>query len=181
MGSAPRTPRSSLAAGFGAIDGAGRPCYTKTTVFRGAQDRQSNWGSGAADEECTMNPTQAGSFTTPVSNALKATIQHHDSAVIIHARGEIDAANEHTWQDLVTKAAAATTAPEPLVVNLNGLDFMGCCAVAVLAHEAERCRRRGVDVRLVSRDRAVARIIHACGYGDVLPVHPTTESALSAT
>lgn len=104
-----------------------------------------------------MNPTQAGSFTTPVSNALKATIQHHDSAVIIHARGEIDAANEHTWQDLVTKAAAATTAPEPLVVNLNGLDFMGCCAVAVLAHEAERCRRRGVDVRLVSRDRAVAR------------------------
>lgn len=43
-----------------------------------------------------MNPTQAGSFTTPVSNALKATIQHHDSAVIIHARGEIDAANEHT-------------------------------------------------------------------------------------
>lgn len=85
-----------------------------------------------------MNPTQAGSFTTPVSNALKATIQHHDSAVIIHARGEIDAANEHTWQDLVTKAAAATTAPEPLVVNLNGLDFMGCCAVAVLAHEAER-------------------------------------------
>lgn len=71
-----------------------------------------------------MNPTQAGSFTTPVSNALKATIQHHDSAVIIHARGEIDAANEHTWQDLVTKAAAATTAPEPLVVNLNGLDFM---------------------------------------------------------
>lgn len=128
-----------------------------------------------------MNPTQAGSFTTPVSNALKATIQHHDSAVIIHARGEIDAANEHTWQDLVTKAAAATTAPEPLVVNLNGLDFMGCCAVAVLAHEAERCRPRGVDVRLVSRDRAVARIIHACGYGDVLPVHPTTESALSAT
>ncbi|CKR81100.1 Anti-anti-sigma regulatory factor (antagonist of anti-sigma factor) [Mycobacterium tuberculosis GuangZ0019] len=116
-----------------------------------------------------------------MSNALKATIQHHDSAVIIHARGEIDAANEHTWQDLVTKAAAATTAPEPLVVNLNGLDFMGCCAVAVLAHEAERCRRRGVDVRLVSRDRAVARIIHACGYGDVLPVHPTTESALSAT
>ncbi|CLO82228.1 anti-anti-sigma factor RsfA [Mycobacterium tuberculosis] len=66
-----------------------------------------------------MNPTQAGSFTTPVSNALKATIQHHDSAVIIHARGEIDAANEHTWQDLVTKAAAATTAPEPLVVNLS--------------------------------------------------------------
>ncbi|AMC63432.1 anti-sigma-F factor antagonist RsfA [Mycobacterium tuberculosis variant africanum] len=43
--------------------------------------------------------------------------------------------HEHTWQDLVTKAAAATTAPEPLVVNLNGLDFMGCCAVAVLAHE----------------------------------------------
>lgn len=26
-----------------------------------------------------------------------------------------------------------------------------------------------------------AGIIHACGYGDVLPVHPTTESALSAT
>lgn len=89
-----------------------------------------------------MNPTQAGSFTTPVSNALKATIQHHDSAVIIHARGEIDAANEHTWQDLVTKAAAATTAPEPLVVNLNGLDFMGCCATVAARRPTRRSRCR---------------------------------------
>lgn len=75
-----------------------------------------------------MNPTQAGSFTTPVSNALKATIQHHDSAVIIHARGEIDAANEH----------------------LSAVTHLGSAGVGALAAACDRARKQGTECVLVA-------------------------------
>ena len=56
---------------------------------------------------------------------------------------------------------------------------MGCCAFAVLAEEAERCRVRGVELRLVSHQPIVARIVDACGLSRVLPIYPTVDSALA--
>ncbi|CKT01548.1 anti-anti-sigma factor RsfA [Mycobacterium tuberculosis] len=87
-----------------------------------------------------MNPTQAGSFTTPVSNALKATIQHHDSAVIIHARGEIDAPmstlgkiwsrrrprppprRNHSWSTSTASISWAAAQSPSLLTRPNGVD-----------------------------------------------------------
>jgi anti-anti-sigma factor len=112
-------------------------------------------------------------------STLRATTQRNGPVVVIRAGGQVDASNEHTWHRLVFEAASVATQPGPFVVDVNGLDFMGCCAFAVLAAEAERCRRRGVELRLVSCDPCVARVIEACNLGDVLPLHPTTDSALS--
>ncbi len=58
-------------------------------------------------------------------------------------------------------AESFLTQPGPFVFDVNGLDFMGCAAFAVLAAEAERCRRRGVELRLVSCNAGVARAIEA--------------------
>ncbi|MCV7076085.1 anti-sigma factor antagonist [Mycobacterium szulgai] len=112
-------------------------------------------------------------------STLRAITQRNGSAVVIRAGGEIDASNEQNWRSLLAEAAAVAAAPGPLVVDLNGLDFMGCCAFAILADEADRCRHRGIELRLVSRDASMARIIAACGLTGVLPLHPTAESALS--
>lgn len=112
-------------------------------------------------------------------STLRATTQRSGPAVIVRAGGEIDAANEHTWLQLISEAAAVATAPGPFIVDVNGVDFMGCCGFAVLADEAERCHNRGVALRLVSCNPGVARIIRACGLDHALPVHPTTDSALS--
>lgn len=112
-------------------------------------------------------------------STLRAITQRNGSAVVIRAGGEIDASNEQNWRSLLAEAAAVAAAPGPLVVDLNGLDFMGCCAFAILADEADRCRHRGIELRLVSRDASMARIIAACGFTGVLPLHPTAESALS--
>jgi anti-anti-sigma factor len=101
--------------------------------------------------------------------------------VIISAGGEVDAANEHAWRRLVEEAAAVATPPGPLIVDINGLDFIGCCAFAILAAESARCRSRGVALRLVSCDPGVARVIQACNVGGVLPLHPTIETALATT
>jgi anti-anti-sigma factor len=141
-----------------------------------------------------MDLAQAESFPTQVKlsarlvselgdphSTLRATIQRNGPVVIVRAGGEVDASNEHIWDRLVGEAAAVATQPGPFVVDVNGLDFMGCCAFAVLAAEAERCRRRGVELCLVSCDPAVARVIEACNLRDVLSLHPTTDAALSTT
>ena len=48
-----------------------------------------------------------------------------------------------------------------------------------LADEAERCRGRDIELRLVSCKPRVSRIIKACELGDVLRVYPNTDSALA--
>jgi anti-anti-sigma factor len=56
---------------------------------------------------------------------------------------------------------------------------MGCCAYAALAEEAERCRQRGVQLRLVSNQPVVARVVAACGLSELLPVDDSVDAALA--
>jgi len=113
-------------------------------------------------------------------STLRATTDRNGAAVLINAGGEIDACNEHTWRQLVSEAASVVIPPGPFVVDVTGLDFMGCCAFAVLADEAQRCRERGIELRLVSREPIVARIVDACGLNRVLPIYPTSDAALAS-
>jgi anti-anti-sigma factor len=113
-------------------------------------------------------------------STLRATTDRRGPTVVIYAGGEIDACNEHTWRHLVSEAANVVTPPGCLVVDVTGLDFIGCCGFAALADEAERCHRRGVELRLVSRQPVVARIVKACGLGRLLPVYPTADCALAS-
>lgn len=112
-------------------------------------------------------------------STLRATTERSDQIVIVSAGGEIDASNETTWRRLLSEAAAAADRPGPLVIDVSGLDFMACCAYAALGEEAERCRVRGVEMRLVSTQPAVARIVAACGLSELLPVDDSVDAALS--
>jgi anti-anti-sigma factor len=111
-------------------------------------------------------------------STLRATTDRDGPAVIISAGGEIDACNERTWRRLVSEAASVVVPPGPFVVDVTGLDFMGCCAFAVLADEARRCNERGIELRLVNKDSLVTRIVDACGLNSVLPIYPSTDAAL---
>src|SRR4051812_9002416 len=104
-------------------------------------------------------------------STLRATTDRSGPAVLITAGGEVDACNEHTWRQLVTEAASVVTPPGPFVVDVNGLDFMACCTFSVLADEAEQCRRRGIDLRVVSDQPIVSRIVKACGLDALLPIY----------
>ncbi|MCV7353255.1 anti-sigma factor antagonist [Mycobacterium parmense] len=109
---------------------------------------------------------------------LRAVVHRSGLAVIVSAGGEADACNESTWRQLIQEAASVTSAPGTVVVDLTGLDFVSCCAFQALTEESERCRRRGIDMRLVSQRGMVTRIVKACGFADMLPVYPTVDSAL---
>ncbi|BDB43280.1 MULTISPECIES: anti-sigma factor antagonist [Mycobacterium] len=112
-------------------------------------------------------------------STLRATTDRSGQAVVIHAGGEIDACNERTWHRLVTEAATTATAPGPFVVDVTEVDFMACCAYAVLVEAAEQCHERGVELRLVSRAPIVARIVQACGLDSLLPIYPSVDAALT--
>src|ERR1700736_5139662 len=69
-------------------------------------------------------------------STLRATTERCDLAVIVSAGGELDASNDAIWRRLLSEAAMAAAPPGPLVVDISGLDFMGCCAYSALAEEA---------------------------------------------
>jgi anti-anti-sigma factor len=127
-----------------------------------------------------MLSTRLISELAQARSTLRTTTERSDSAVIVHAGGELDASNEATWQHLLGEAIAAARPPGPLVVDTSGLDFMACCAYATLAEAAERCRDRGVELRLVSSQPVVKRLVCACGLSGLLPVDPTVDAALGA-
>jgi anti-anti-sigma factor len=79
-----------------------------------------------------------------------------------------------------TVPATVTTAPGRLLIDTHGLDFMACCAFTALAEEADRCRRRGIRMCLVSRKPIVGRIITAGALGSPLRLYPDVKTALSA-
>jgi len=110
---------------------------------------------------------------------LRITTERNGSSLILRAGGEVDAANEVMWRRVLSQAAAATSEPGPLVVDVNGLDFMGCCAYAALADEADRSRRRGIEVCLVSQKAITRRIIAAGALGSRLRVYPDVGTAVS--
>jgi anti-anti-sigma factor len=134
-------------------------------------------------EPCPVRLTLSAELVSALSSppGLLRAIAHRDgSTVTVYADGEVDAANEHSWRQLLREAAAATTAPGPLLIDTDGLDFMACCAFTTLAEEADRCRRRGIRMCLVSRKPIVGRIITAAALGSQLRLYPDAKTALSA-
>jgi anti-anti-sigma factor len=114
------------------------------------------------------------------NSGLRAITECTGSAVVVQVGGDIDASNESVWRRLVSRSASVAIAPGPFVIDVRALDFMGSCAYAALADEAVQCRRRGVDLRLVSSQPVVARTVTACGLGGLLPMYTTVENALSS-
>lgn len=123
--------------------------------------------------------TRPSSQPSDLHSGLRAVTGCTGSAVVVHVGGDIDASNEVAWQRLVSKSAAIAIAPGPFVIDIRDLDFMGSCAYAVLAQESVRCRRRGVNMRLVSNQPIVARTIAACGLRRLIPLYATVETALA--
>jgi anti-anti-sigma factor len=113
------------------------------------------------------------------NSGLRAITECTGSAVVLYVGGDIDAGNEGAWRRLVSRSAAIAIAPGPFVIDVQALEFIGSCAYATLADEAVQCRRRGVNLRLVSSQPVVARTIAACGLGPLLPIYTTVENALS--
>jgi len=112
-------------------------------------------------------------------STLRVTSERTRAAVIVTVGGEVDASNEDAWKRLLTKMAATAIAPEPFVVDVRNVGFMGWGAVRVLGGAARRCQQRRVS--LVSDQPIVNRMVAAGGLRPVLSVYPTVAAALAPT
>lgn len=127
-------------------------------------------------------PTLSAGATGPLRSGrprLRASSVRNGSAVIVTVAGELDASDGESWSHLLGKMAMAATAPGPFVVDVRNLQSIARSAFATLAREAQRCRRRGFNLSLVSDHPAVVQTVASCGLRPVLLVFPTVEAALS--
>ncbi|WP_343600926.1 anti-sigma factor antagonist [Mycobacterium sp.] len=116
-----------------------------------------------------------------VAARLQTVTDRRDSAVILQARGEVDAYTLPAWQRIVRETAAHATTAGPVIVDITGLDFISCSALATLASQAEVCREQGSDLAMVCRAGVVHRVAAATGLDQRLAIYTTTDAAVRAS
>lgn len=115
-----------------------------------------------------------------VAGRLKIEIGRSGSALIVRARGEVDAYTLTAWRRMLREAAAPADVSGSVIVDISELDFIACSALAVLADQADACRAHGISLIVASRASTVRRIAAATDLGERLSIRPSTEAALLA-
>ncbi|WP_085266852.1 anti-sigma factor antagonist [Mycolicibacter longobardus] len=126
-------------------------------------------------------PVRLGDGPGLPDDGLRVVLERSGAALLVHAGGSVDASNVMVWRRLVGEAAGVTTAPGPLIIETNGLEFMGVCAFAVLVEESARCRSRGITLCLVSGQPIVARVVTAAGLHAELSFFADLDEALGGS
>lgn len=102
--------------------------------------------------------------------------QHGPEARVVTVVGEIDML---TAPDLATFLAAQLTAARLVVVNLDGVWFLGSAGLSVLFHADELAAQQGRDLRLVCNSPAANRALKTTGLREHLPFADSVSDALS--
>ena len=99
-------------------------------------------------------------------------------ACVVTVAGEVDI---YTSPALKTALAAAATEGCPLlIVDLNGVGFIDSSGLGVLVGALRRVREAGGDLRVVSGNETVARILRITGLDQVFSLHAALDEALEA-
>jgi len=112
------------------------------------------------------------------SNTMRGFVERDDSAVIVHVHGEVDACNESTWRRLLGEAASAAAPGAALIVDLTGLKYVSCSALEALIRQSHWCRRYDVQIRLVTEQSVIRKVIRASVPADAMPIFPSIDVAL---
>jgi anti-sigma B factor antagonist len=98
--------------------------------------------------------------------------------VVVGLCGELDAVNTDQF---VTSLSAVAGSGRRIVVDLAGLGFIDCCAVAGLLRVRELALRAGGDLSLAAAAGIVLQLLTLISAADVLPVDASVVAAVAAT
>lgn len=87
-------------------------------------------------------------------------VQHGSEARVVTVTGEVDSL---TAPELATYLTAQLTAARLIVVDLDGVQFLGSAGLAVLFEAKELASQQDCDLRLVCHSRLVNRAIEVTG------------------
>lgn len=140
------------------------------------------------DADTTPTDTAPNSAAAPVipdepldtDPELRLRVTHHaGEAVVVHARGSLDARTTPRLVSLLTPRldCAAST----LVLDLSGVEFVGTAAVGLLIHARLRTASRGLTFHVVDGPRCLNRALHAAQATGAEPftTYPTVPTALT--
>jgi anti-sigma B factor antagonist len=97
-------------------------------------------------------------------------------ACIVTISGEVDIYTSPALKAAL--AAASVDGCRVLVVDLNAVGFIDSSGLGVLVGALRRAREAGGDLRVVSGQEAVARILRITGLDRVFALHATLDEAL---
>jgi anti-sigma B factor antagonist len=132
----------------------------------------------AGDAELVGNPTPDAVETLVRLDVpgLAVVRGRRGKAIVVCADGEVDMTTSSALgQEL---DAAAESAIDLLVVDLNAVTFFGSSGLAALMACHGRCGGRDIAFRVAATQRAVLRPIQLTGLDQELALYPTVEQAL---
>lgn len=92
--------------------------------------------------------------------------------------GEVDIYTSPVLKNAL--AAAAAEGCSKVVVDLNGVGFIDSSGLGVLVGALRRAREAGGELRVVSAQEGIARILRITGLDRVFALHTTLDEALEA-
>lgn len=96
---------------------------------------------------------------------------------LVHAVGEIDTSTAPLLRDQATPGGPA---PALLILEFTGVTFLDSAGLTVLVQLAEWCHERAAAFKIVTRNRAVLRVLRISALDQVLTVVATLDDALPA-
>lgn len=102
-----------------------------------------------------------------------------DKQAVLEVGGEVDMVTSPHLRSAVLDQFAAGT--ELVVLDLDGVTFLGTSGLAVLIEVREAAHAAGVELRIACTARRVLRPLSIAGLVPLFDVHDTVEQALAET
>jgi anti-sigma B factor antagonist len=127
----------------------------------------------AADRP-TVRPVTQSPAEDPISIALEEPMP---GTALLRVTGEVDMLTSPALRSGVADALALQ--PQLLVIELNGIQFLGTSGLAALFEARDEASRRGVELRLVCSSRKVLRPLEIAGLIDLFQIAESVPGALA--
>ncbi|MBK1786485.1 anti-sigma factor antagonist [Prauserella cavernicola] len=109
-------------------------------------------------------------------HGLRIEADHRpDGIVLARVSGEVDLLSAPDLRAWIQEEVAP---PSSLVLDLDGVGFLGSAGLSVLAELAERSIGQQLRWAIVASSRVVLRPLEATGLAAQMPVHPTPDDAV---
>lgn len=105
----------------------------------------------------------------------------HAGTVVVTASGEVDMLTSPQLRTGVLEQFLDGAGVELVVLDLDGVTFLGTSGLAVLIEVREAAHASGVELRIVSTSRRVLRPLTIAGLVPLFDIHDTLDAALAAT
>ena len=109
---------------------------------------------------------------------LRLATSEQGGAMVLSAHGEIDVATAPLLRQEIVEIASAGSGP--LVIDLEGVDFLDSTGLGVIVSGLKRFRTLGGDVLLVSTRPGILRVFEITGLTQVFAIHATVAAAVAA-